>query len=96
MTVPLPHKMQRAIKRGEFVDFSDLLSEHLTRVGKSAKSRKATQTRHIANLDTWLEAWTLYATVLANAKPQLTPELFIYQAFITKTSQRFQPYDLLQ
>ena len=88
--------MQRAIEHGEFIDFSDLLAEHLTRAGKSAKTKKATQTRHIASLDTWLEAWTLYATVLTNAKPQLAPELFKYQAFITKTSQRFQPYAWLQ
>ena len=95
-TVPLPHRVQRAIERGEFIDFSDLLAEHLTRAGKSAKTKKATQTRHIASLDMWLEAWTLYATVLTNAKPQLAPELFKYQAFITKTSQRFQPYAWLQ
>ena len=75
-TVSLPQKVQHTIERGEFVDFSDLLCEPLMRAGKSAKTKKATQTRHIADLDTWLEAWTLYATVLANAKPQLAPQLF--------------------
>lgn len=30
MTVPLPHKLQRAIERGEFINLSDLLPEHLT------------------------------------------------------------------
>ena len=64
--------------------------------GKSTRTKKAAQTRHIANLDTWLEVWTLYATVLATAKPQLASELFKYQAFITRTSQRFRPYAWLQ
>ena len=40
-TVPLPHKVQHAIERSEFVDFSDLLCEHLTRAGKSAKTKKS-------------------------------------------------------
>ena len=95
-SVLLPRKVQRAIVHGEFVDFSDLLCDHLTWAEKSVKTKKATQTQHIANLDTWLEAWTLYAIVLATAKPQLAPELFKYQAFITRTSQRFQPYTWLQ
>ena len=84
----MPHKLHRAIVRGEFVELSDLLSDHLTMAGKSAKKK--------ATLDTWLEAWTLYATVLATTKPQLAPELFKYQTFITRMSQRFQPYAWLQ
>ena len=67
-----------AIERGEFVDLSDLLCEHLTMAGKSTKSRRATQSRSI-NLDTWLEAWSLYATVLVTAEPHLAPDLFKYQ-----------------
>ena len=97
MTVPLPHKVQHAIERGEFVDLSDLLSEHLTRAGKSAKSRKATQTRHIANLDTWLEAWTLYATVLANASPSLYLSSLNIRPLSPKLARgTFQPYAWLQ
>ena len=60
--------------------------------GKSSKSRRATQSRCITSLDTWLEAWSLYATVLAAAKPQIAPDLFKYQSFITRTSRRFQTY----
>ena len=74
-TIPLPHKVQCTIERDEFIDFSDLLCYNLMKAGKSAKTHKATQARHNTNLDTWLEAWRLYATGLANAKPQLAPEL---------------------
>ena len=95
-TVPIPHKVQVAIERGEFVDLSDLLCEHLTMAGKSTKSRRATQSRCITNLDTWLEAWSLYATVLVTAEPHLAPDLFKYQGFITRTSRRFQTYAWLQ
>ena len=95
-TVPIPHKVQVAIERGEFVDLSDLLGEHLTMAGKSTKSRRATQSRCITSLDTWLEAWSLYATVLAAAKPHLAPDLLKHPSFIIRTSQKFQTYAWLQ
>ena len=98
-TLPVPRKIRHAITKGEYVDLSDLLSEHLALSGSSAKSgssRKSARTRHITSLDTWLEAWSLYAAVLAAHKPALAPELFKYQSFITPSSRRFQPYAWLQ
>ena len=52
--VPLPHKVQHAIECSEFVDCSNWLYEHLTRARKLSKTKKATQVRHFANIDTWL------------------------------------------
>ena len=57
---------------------------------------KSAQARLITNLDTWLEAWSLYATVLTVAKPRLAPDLFRYWSFITRASRIFQPYAWLQ
>ena len=65
-------------------------------VGYSNKTKKSAQARLITNLDAWLEAWSLYATVLTAAKPRLAPDLFKYQSFITRASRRFQPYAWLQ
>ena len=95
-SIPIPRKTQSAIERGEFVDLSMLLSEHLTMAGHSNKIKKSARTRLITNLETWLEAWSLYATVLATAKPRIAPDLFRYQSFITRASCRFQPYAWLQ
>ena len=64
--------------------------------GHSNKSKKSAQARLITSLDTWLEAWSLYATVLATVKPHVAPDLFKYQSFITRASRRFQPYAWLQ
>ena len=47
-TLPPPHKVQHTIVHGEFVDFSDLLCEHLTWEGKSQKPKKATHAWHVA------------------------------------------------
>ena len=54
----------------------------------------------IASLQSWLQAWSTYAEVLSAAFPKRAPHLWRYQAFIVRSSQRFQvtawlQYDLL-
>ena len=46
----------------------------------------------VASLDTWLEAWSLYAGALASQFPSLAPDLFAYQGFISRKSRKFQPH----
>ena len=50
----------------------------------------------LSRVDTWLEAWSVYATVLLSYKPELAPDLFHYQGFITRSSRLFQAYTWLQ
>ena len=64
--------------------------------GSTSKKGKATRTRPITGLDTWLEAWSIYAGVLAEYRPELAPDLFRYQCFITRQSRRFKTYAWLQ
>ena len=90
---PVPHKVSHAIERGEFVDLSKLLTTHL---GSGSSSKRSSSTRSITGLESWLEAWSIYAAVLSSHKPHLAPDLFQYQAFITRSSCRFQPYAWLQ
>ena len=83
---PVPRKLRHAIGRGEFVDLSKLLSEHLTLVGSTSASHsgRSHSTRYITGLDTWLEAWSVFAGVLS---PTL---LRIFSnTFITRSSCRF-------
>ena len=98
-TFPVPRKLRHSIGRGEFVVLADLLSECLVLSGgctKYSSQRKAARTRPITGLDTWLEAWSIYAGVLVSYKPELAPDLFRYQNFITRQSRRFKPYAWLQ
>ena len=95
----VPRKLRRIIRRGEFVVLADLLSEHLTLSGCSSRNsggRKFASTKPITGLDTWLVAWSVYASVLVSYKPELAPDLFRYQGFITRSSRRFQAYAWLQ
>ena len=97
--LPVPRKLRHAIKHGEYVVLADLLSEHLTLLGCSSKhggSRKSAHTKPITGLDTWLEAWSVFAGALVSYKPQLAPDLLRYQGFITRTSRRFKAYAWLQ
>ena len=95
----IPRKLRHAITRGEFIDFNQLLSEHLTMSGLASKSshgRGSAHTRRITGLDTWLEAWSLFAAVQTSAKPYLAPDLFKYQSFIARASYKFQVHAWLQ
>ncbi len=97
-TLPVPRKVRHAIERGEFVELHKLLSEHLILSGSASSSRssRSHSTRSITGLDTWLEAWSIYAAVLSSSKPYLAAHLFQYQAFITRSSRRFRSYAWLQ
>ena len=64
-------------------------------LSKPKRGSKA-ETRGITGLDTWLEAWCVYASVLTAAKPQLAPDLFRYLNYIVLASRRFKPYAWLQ
>ena len=89
----LPSSYSRRIRRGEFIDFNKLLFKHARYAGALSKSsRYKSNSQAVASLDTWLEAWSLYAGALASQLPSLAHDLFAYQGFISRNSQKFQPH----
>ena len=90
--LPVQHKVRHAIERGEYVELNKLLVVPLG----SGKSKKSSCTWSITSLESWLEAWSTFAAVLSTHNRDLAPDLFQYQAFITRSSLRFQPYAWLQ
>ncbi len=50
----------------------------------------------IASLQSWLQAWSTFAEVLSAIFPSCAPHLWRYQAFIVRSSQRFQTAAWLQ
>lgn len=68
----------------------------MTGVLRKPKSGHKPEPRGITGLDTWLEAWCVFASVLTAAKPRLAPDLFRYQNYIILASRRFQPHAWLQ
>ena len=80
-TQPLPHKLQRKIARGEYVDFNNLLpSAHMPpfAAAKSHKKGKAS-CRRIVDQGTWLEAWNCFLCARLAHDPSAALELEKYQ-----------------
>ena len=95
---PISDKLKGRIRRGEYVDLALLLHANLTsRAGGRRRSngdsdpRNAPRQASIADFDSWIEAWSVYATVLCSFYPHLAPRLFQYQHFLALKSKSFQP-----
>ena len=95
--VPLSRSLRRKIRRGEFIDFSVLLGNTLVAGGERLTSHSRRKPlAPISSLESWLQAWSIFAEVLSAAKPHLASHLFKYQAFIVRSSQRFHQHAWLQ
>ena len=97
-SLPVPQKFSKSIVRGEFIEFPKLLAGHMAMAGvlRQPKSGHEPEPRGITGLDTWLDAWCIFASVLTAVKPRLAPDLFRYQNYIVLASRRFQPHAWLQ
>ena len=50
----------------------------------------------ITSLETWLQAWSIFAEVRSVARPGMSPLLFRYQSFIIRSSLHIQTHAWLQ
>ena len=91
---PIPGRLKRRIRRGEYVDLALLLHANLNASASGAKRngsrRAASHTSTITDYASWAEAWCVYAAVLCSFYPHLAPRLFLYQHFVTLKSRSFQ------
>ena len=100
----VPARLSDRILRGEFIELDDLLPDELgnparnsfelvpTSEGLSLRESTARrQKRHVDDLTSWLEAWTVYCSVVLSAAPHRCQELLAYQAIIATASRQFYP-----
>ena len=87
--LPVPPRIRDLITRGGFIVFDDLLTEslavqpelHLALAGDGlVKIDRATTElkRKVCNLQTWLEAWTVYSRILCVAAAERIRYLLFY------------------
>ena len=99
---PIPRRLKRRIRRGEFVELHTLLHANLMKTSAQtcghecgcSASDSADPARSLAavtDLQSWTEAWSVFAAVLTSLYTHLAPHLFSYQYFITLKSRSFQP-----
>ena len=85
---PIPPQLASAITEGKYVELGELLPAGLQRAfermrdGKSEDTAKKSKKIPVTSITDWAAAFTIYAAVLARAKPAKSCELFAYMAII--------------
>ena len=93
--VPVANSIKRKIRGGEFVEFCDVLGSAMA-AGSDISHSRHKPVAPITSLETWLQAWSIFAEVLSVARSGMSPLLFRYQSFIIRSSLRFQTHAWLQ
>ncbi len=91
------YQFQNPCNGGEFIEFTELSGE-LTVIGGAGihSHTKKHRVAPIASLQSWLQAFSTFSEVLSSASPSIAQQLWRYQSFIIRSSQRFQPHAWLQ
>ena len=83
---PMPAKLAATIRRGDFVDMGELLSEFWTPSREDDPQAKAEtksqRARAVQDIYTWLQCFGTYVSVLAPLHPDRVLELMAYQSTI--------------
>ena len=82
-----PPSLVQKIESGAFIELGDLLSNHLgfeETVGSKSKQHP------ITNISEWLQAFTVYVSVIARKQPQRVPDLMGYQILMLEASNEYQ------
>ena len=86
--LPVPPKLARKIKSGEFVEMEELLPEICTR---GMSNRKQRRLRRAHDIFTWLQCFGVYASVRGSHSPAMIPKLMAYRymSTIIRTSREY-------
>ena len=95
----LSNKIKRKILKLEYVNFADLLSAKEKeesafqfkdlKGGNTFKLVSQNSKKEINNIEQWTDAFTVYAAVLSEGRPDLAPGLWKYCKFVRETAKRF-------
>ena len=90
---PVPPKLAKKIRRGDFVEMGELLPEFWSswkeEDGESRKGLKPRKTRTVTDIHTWVQCFSSYVATRAPQAPELIPELMAYLATIVRVSQDY-------
>ena len=104
MYATLPKSVTDKVVTGQFVELHTLLPVqlandtstnvlHVDRDNESGSlvlAQGGRSTRKVEDMDTWLEAWSIFAAIFTAAHPSRAHELFAYQHTILKASRKFK------
>ena len=88
----VPTKLAAKIRRGEFVEMTELLPEFWCSQREDDHSKqeaKARQACSVQDIFTWLQCYGLFVSILGPHHPSRIPELMAYQTTIVRASQDY-------
>ena len=95
---PVPYKLVSKITAGHFVDLADLLPDNIRAQeiepqafleGKLVVSGSKKRVIEIADIVTWIEAFTIFSMILCHTFPSRWKDLNQYKLLIIQTARRF-------
>lgn len=84
---PVPPKLAKKIRAGEFVEMEELLPEVCTRGDIEPEAKRRSRRAH--DIFTWLQCFGVYASIRGSHSPQMIPELMAYMSTIIRTSREY-------
>lgn len=94
----VPAKLAKKIRRGEFVDMSELLKDNMEverrraaqggEGGHQAAAVARVDRREVPDLLSWLHCFSLYAAIVCKAHPNKVSEMWAYQATLIGEARR--------
>ena len=96
---PVPQKLVKRIRSGEYVEMEELLPEMCTRDDAEPEAKRRCS-RRSPDIFTWLQCFGVYTSVRGAQFPELIPELMAYMGTIIRvnreyTGSEWAKYDML-
>lgn len=90
---PVPAKIAAKIRRGEYIEMGEMLPEFWAlpkdEDPDGKREGKGRRTRKVTDIQTWIQCFGAYVSVLGPGDPSLIPELMAYMAMIVRASQDY-------
>lgn len=95
--LPVPAKLVSKIRRGEYVDMSELLRDNMELERRRDSWEVSSNTfgltpqprrREVPDLLSWVQCFGMYAAVLYSSSPERLQQLYAYQTMIVREAHR--------
>lgn len=86
---PVPAKLARRIRAGEFVEMSELLPEVWMRKDEGEPESKRRCGRRVVDIFTWLQCFGIYVSIRGTHLPAAIPEFMAYMSMMVRVNQEY-------
>ena len=87
---PVPNKLIKKIRDGEFIEIADLLPKRLGAGGDIEPTKSTKKRKIVTNILEWVRCFGLYVSIIARSTPEKVPDLLSHQALIIDAYTEYQ------